>query len=267
MIRDGVRWPLVSVVLVSYKRLELLQRTLEAFQDCCTYPNLEFVLSDDGSPPRQQALMRRLPFDRFAMANKNQGMGANQNKGIRAARGQFIFHLQDDFVCRKRCDFIQESLEVLREVPEIGIIRYGEVWALNRYRVVTTSSGLKVRSFDWQQDDPKYGLYVYSDHPHLKRREFHETLGWYAEGLPVGKTEDEFCRRFLAAKRWRLGYIEGYDLFENIGMGTSTRPDRWRSKLRGTLESKGPGRAVMKTYDRLPLGIRQRLFWRKSFQS
>jgi len=257
--------PVVSVVLISYNRVQYLRRSLEAFRDCCTYPNLEFILSDDGSTPEQQALMRRLPFDTFVMATKNEGMGANQNKGIRAARGQFIFHLQDDFVCQKRCDFIQESLEVFHEVPEIGYIRYGDVSHLKCYKPLTTSSGLRVRSFDWQQDDPEFGIYVYSDRPHLKRREFHETMGWYAEGLPVGQTEDEFCRRCLTVAPWGVGYIEGYDLFETIGV-LSTRVDRWRQNLRARIGRGGLGRSVLKVYDRLPISAKRCFFLLKPWR-
>ena len=42
-------WPLVSVCITSFNRLQYLQKTLDSFQNCCTYPNLEYVIVDNCS--------------------------------------------------------------------------------------------------------------------------------------------------------------------------------------------------------------------------
>ncbi|MCU1237285.1 MAG: tuaH, partial [Candidatus Solibacter sp.] len=94
-------FPLVSVVVVGYNRLELLRKTITSFLNTTTYPrnSLELILCDDGSPESVQDQMRLLPFDVFLMASENRGMGNNTNKGIRAAAGAYILQLQDDWEC------------------------------------------------------------------------------------------------------------------------------------------------------------------------
>jgi glycosyltransferase involved in cell wall biosynthesis len=66
---------LISVVFVTYRRLDLLKRTLDSLREWCSYPSLELILADDGSPRKIQEAMRSLPFDRYLFAKKNEGIG------------------------------------------------------------------------------------------------------------------------------------------------------------------------------------------------
>ena len=259
---SNIPQPLVSVVFVSYNRVNLLRQSVQAFRDCCTYPHLEFVLADDGSSATQQEQMSGLGFDQLLFSRRNIGMGANTNKGIRAAKGDYVFQIQDDFLCTRRCDFIQEGLEILRDCSQVGMVRFHNVKHLPNYRTTTTDSEMSVRLLDFEQPPGNLSLYVYCDSPQLKAKNFHETLGWYREDLPLGETEDEFCRRFLAQRDLAIAVpehqLESGEMFVHIGKKASTRKDRWRTSWRRRLESSLLGRPVMKIYDSLPQAVRSR---------
>ncbi len=114
--------PLVSVVVTSYNRASLLQRTVDAFRRCCTYPHLEWLLTDDGSRVDQRQRMFDIGFDRLFFAGRNEGLGANLNKGLLAARGGYILHLEDDWTCQKKMNFIEQAIEIMQAHPDIGYV-------------------------------------------------------------------------------------------------------------------------------------------------
>ena len=118
--------PLVTTLFITYKRIELLKRTLDAFLSNTNYPRekLELILCDDGSRVVIQDEMKQLKFDKYLFADKNEGMAANVNKGIKAATGEYILQLQDDWICNGPKDYLRLGIKALEENPEIGLIRY-----------------------------------------------------------------------------------------------------------------------------------------------
>ena len=117
---------LVSVLFITYKRIELLKETLESFLLNTDYPreSLELILCDDGSPVEIQKEMNNLKFNKLLFAKKNEGMAANVNKGILAASGEYILQLQDDWECKGPKDYLTLGVKALEENSDVGIIRY-----------------------------------------------------------------------------------------------------------------------------------------------
>lgn len=253
--------PLVSVVVTSYKRCEHLKRAIESFLTSCTYRHLELILCDDGSPESQQEQMRRLPFDVFIFAEENRGLGVSVNRGLRAARGQYILYLQDDWVCTRRCDFVQEAVEALTNVPRLGLCRFTALHAAyRRAETVRTEAGRRVRLPVLGEPDSYDGIYVYSQSPHLKPRAFHERVGYFREDVGGGTgIEDEFCRGFLEQDIYRVGTVAGHEgLFVNIGHDLSyfRGKGRWRMNWRTHLSRNPVTRVGLKAYDALPENVR-----------
>jgi GT2 family glycosyltransferase len=228
---------MISIILVSYERLALLEQTLTTLLQSTTYPRskLEIILCDDGSSPAVQSRARELPCDEFLLDERNRGIGANTNKGIRAANAEFILQLQDDWSCVGPSDFLDASLELFAERPDVGLIRLREPFE-GPFDLWKTQSG---RSAHIYQNRPKWrataGEYVYTDTPHIKRRTFHEVVGLYCEGKPMHVTELEFCRRFEAQSDIKVASIEGYRCFAHTGDAESFnplhRPRKWRDPL------------------------------------
>lgn len=92
--------PLVSVVITTYKRPEMLQRALKSvlLQD---YSNIEVLVVDDASGDETEETVKSIsigsPFPiRFILSDENRGACHVRNMGIKAANGYFIAGLDDD---------------------------------------------------------------------------------------------------------------------------------------------------------------------------
>lgn len=250
LARDDV--PRISVVLVTYRRVDLLTRTLESFLATTSYPRdrLEILLTDDGSPTRDQARMRELPCDRFLLSRRNHGLGHNTNKGLREASGELILQLQDDWECDGPSDFLEAAVEVFRERDDVHMVRYREMAEEPPFERHVTRGGRALRIYENGHYD-RLGRFVYTDNPHIKRRSFHETLGFFLEGVPMTEMEIEFCRRVDGQNAIRSGFIEGYGVFRHIGESQTFNPSVRRRHLRESLEKFPPTRAAVRLYQYL----------------
>ena len=265
-------YPLISVILASYNRSDYLKRSLDAFWSCCTYPNLELIVSDDGSSPEHVQQILKLPVDRIVFAKKNQGLGANNNQGLRQAKGDYIFYLQDDFLCHHRGDFMQDALEILQTHEHVGLVKmiFEDTW--QRYETCYTQKNHRLyQILSNQQPASSRHIYIYSDSPHLKKRDFHTRLGNYREGLPVGQTEEEFCKRFLEKNVYQIAQLDarqnGVQLFDHGDMIISTRPEHWRVNMRARLMKSRLGQVGVRCYQKIPVGMRHMLhtsYWNKA---
>ena len=91
------RPPLVSVIIPTYKRMDLVPRAIACVRRQ-THTNLEIIVVDDGSPDDTQSVVRAIADTRirYIRHEKNKGLPAARNTGIMAARGAFIAFLDDD---------------------------------------------------------------------------------------------------------------------------------------------------------------------------
>ena len=138
-----------------------------------------------------------MPFDQYLLADRNEGLGANTNKGIRAARGEFILQLQDDFRFIGDPDFLQKCVIKFQDDPSLGIIRFTDV---------TTPT-----------------CFQYSDQPHLKRRELHDIVGYYKERVAMTVMERDFVKRWNRQSTYMLDSF-GADIFVHTGGAHSFNP-------------------------------------------
>lgn len=97
---------LLSVVLPTYARAELLRTTLQRLGDQTLDPSsYEIIVVDDGSPDNTEEVVR----DAIAVArcrisylrHENSGPGYTQNRGIRAASAPLILLLADDILVNR----------------------------------------------------------------------------------------------------------------------------------------------------------------------
>ena len=218
------------------------------------------IVTDDGSPPDVVEQLHILGVDRLIISDEgNTGLGANTNRGLRAATGDYILHHQDDFLISTSESFIERSIQIMERHPNVGLVRLHHSTPFSVREDYALPDGTIYSILGFDQPPLKNRIYIYSDHPHLKRADFHEKAGYFAEGLGVGQTEDEFCYRFLANRAYQVATFWRTDLFSNLGIGKSTRADRRRVKLRARLNQTSIGRCLVGTYGRLPEGVRKKL--------
>jgi GT2 family glycosyltransferase len=91
--------PLVSVIIPAYRAAERIRETLDsAFAQ--TYPNIEVVLVNDGSPDTDalEQAIRSYGEKLIYIRQENRGPSGARNTAIRAARGKYIACLDSDDV-------------------------------------------------------------------------------------------------------------------------------------------------------------------------
>lgn len=190
--------PPVAVLVVTYQRIEILQRTLGGLLQNLTYAGpLRYVIADDGSTDGTHEMidsLRDAGLDAVLVASNRNGLGANTNAGLRAAfhMTDLVLQLQDDMFLQHHLD-LTAHVDRLLSHPDDGFIR---LWGVGGHRYTATLDGSYWR-VSWESDE----LYIPSDRPHLKHRRFVEAAGYYPEGFPTAATEEVFCHQAKNAAR------------------------------------------------------------------
>lgn len=127
--KEGIAMePLISIIVPVYKVEAYLKRCVESLL-VQTYPNLEIILVDDGSPDGCPGICDSYgkKDQRIRVIHqKNAGLSGARNAGIDIAEGTYLaFVDSDDYVAP---DFIQSLYEILRETGcAIGQCRFAYV--------------------------------------------------------------------------------------------------------------------------------------------
>lgn len=123
--------PLISVVIPTYNRADLLRSSLESLaSQSCPSDQYEVVVVDDGStdatPEVCQSFSPRLNLKYFRI--RNSGISAAKNIGIFNATGSILLFFDDDDVADEH--LLQEHLRTHGENPDenFGVLGY-TTWA------------------------------------------------------------------------------------------------------------------------------------------
>ena len=116
--------PLVSVVIRTHKRKEMLRRTLMCLRNQI-YKNFEIVVVEDGENTAREMIMSDfsdLPVS-YHSTGVNVGRGKAGNIGIEMARGDFVSFLDDDDYYYP--DHISSFVAMFEKNPEADLIISG----------------------------------------------------------------------------------------------------------------------------------------------
>lgn len=118
--------PLVSVVIPTYNRPEMLVEAVESVA-AQEYPNLELIVVDDGSRrPAREVLDESAPTElrwRCLRHDTNRGANAARNTGIREANGDVLAFLDDDD--RWKPEKLEAQVSALRD-EGVGVAVVGQ---------------------------------------------------------------------------------------------------------------------------------------------
>ena len=113
--------PLVSVIILYYKRSETIQETLNSVsrQD---YPNREIIIIDNHSEDDLKDIIEaKYPECRLFELPKNVGACAGRNAGIHRAQGQFLVFLEDDVSFSSPFE-LSKMMKVWQAHPEVQVL-------------------------------------------------------------------------------------------------------------------------------------------------
>ena len=120
---------LISVVIPTMNKVDLLKRTLSALRDQDLPADLPWeivVVNDASTDGTGDFLATAAAADgsrlHVVTAERNVGRARARNLGGRAARGRWLIFLDDDIVAPP--DLLREHLEILKQEPHYGTIGY-----------------------------------------------------------------------------------------------------------------------------------------------
>jgi glycosyltransferase involved in cell wall biosynthesis len=87
--------PLVSVIIPTYKRSELLRRAVDSVKNQ-TYLNVEIIVVDDANENKVRELFVNDTEVILLVNETNKGGCFSRNRGIKESKGEFINFLDDD---------------------------------------------------------------------------------------------------------------------------------------------------------------------------
>lgn len=109
---------LVSVIIATYNRAQLLRQTVESVL-AQTYPHIELIVIDDGSPDDTPAVMAAYGDRIVYVRQANQGGSAACNNGFAISKGAYVTFLDhDDLMAPTK---IARQVQVLESDPSIGL--------------------------------------------------------------------------------------------------------------------------------------------------
>jgi glycosyltransferase involved in cell wall biosynthesis len=120
------RTPLISIIIPYYnQQLFIAETVLSAKHQ--TYPNVEIIVVDDGSPVPAEPYLRQTDGLRL-FRTENQGCPATRNFGFAKSSGEYLIFLDGDDILLPGA--IEAHLEALAQRPETGL-SFGSSSAIN----------------------------------------------------------------------------------------------------------------------------------------
>lgn len=228
----------LQVVFITYNRSHLLEKSLARIREAAALRGVRIICSDDCSTEQHQQAIDAMGFDQVVNATRNGGLGRNNNKGLRVCNSKYQLMVQDDCMLLAPQAVI-DAVAVLDGDATIGMVRlHGDP---SHFPLIErTVNGVRY----WVADHtaPDYETLklklprrrVYSDQPHVRRRELHEeVVGYYAEGLPMEKTERDYEDRVDNQRQLFVAFLspEHTDFFDHLQHGDSLRTNNLKHKM------------------------------------
>jgi glycosyltransferase involved in cell wall biosynthesis len=195
--------PLVSVIVPTYNRAELLQRSLRSVgqQD---YPSLEVVVVDDVSTDDTLATVEQLSTllgergipVRLVQLTVNSGPSVARNRGVEAAEGTLLSFLDSDDLME--ASFVSTVAALLAKYPQCAL-GFCEAWKIDPddRKIGRLESGLALDPGEGVLDAPLDQLAqheLFQTASVLMRRNAFEGAGGFDETLRYSEDTDLWWR-------------------------------------------------------------------------
>jgi len=139
-------YPKVSVNVLTHNAIKYISNCLESILKS-NYPNYEIIVVDnnskDGTP---ELIARKFPQVKLVLSEKNLGCSGGHNLGIKQAKGDIFFFLDDDTIIHP--DLIRVLVEELESSPQIGVTG-PKIYSMNEPDKILFAGG----KIDWAKSD------------------------------------------------------------------------------------------------------------------
>ncbi len=179
MKRQKNAFPLLTFTVTTCKRLDLFEKTMNSFINCCRDLHLIdtwFCVDDNSSDEDRHKMQKLYPFFHFYFKTQDEkGHPQSMNIILNNVNTPYIFHIEDDwkfFVVR---DYLTSCFDIITQSPNIGQC------LINQNYIETTSDLLKIVGgvFNVTQKGIRYYL-----HEHCPDLESQEIFNKKYQGQP-----------------------------------------------------------------------------------
>lgn len=194
----------VSIVTINFNQSFVTEQLLASIQNTNTYPALEIIVVDNASKqnpvPQWQ---EQYPNVTFIRSDKNLGFAGGNNLGIKAAKGDYLFLVNNDTEFTP--GLVQTLVNVLDTHPKVGVvspqINYFDQPKVVQYAGFTPMNYYTARNACIGQFEPDTGQYAYSTGPTgyahgaamMVKREAIDKAGLMAEHFFLYYEEMDWC--------------------------------------------------------------------------
>jgi GT2 family glycosyltransferase len=185
--------PLVSIVILNYKRREALVRSLESAREQ-TYENREIVVVDNNSQDDIRSFIAtNAPEVKLIELQSNLGACGGRNAGIRSSTGSILITLDND-VYFDTPEEVRKVVEAFEAYPEASVLAF---------QLCAEEDGkLRVREWCHPRSWEEFGTSRFETNYFVEgacayRREVFEKCGDYYEPLFIGCEGHDLALRIL----------------------------------------------------------------------
>lgn len=185
--------PLVSVVILNYKRRDALVQSLDSARQQL-YENSEIIVVDNNSQDgTREFLASYAPEIRLVELSENRGACGGRNAGISAATGDIIITLDNDV-------FFEGPLEISKTVETFA--RRLDIHVLAFQLCDEKTGALRIREWCHPRSLATYGETEFETNYFIEgacaiRRQVYEVVGLYYEPLFIGCEGWDLALRIL----------------------------------------------------------------------
>lgn len=229
---DKEKLPTVCVLFMTYNRTSYAEASAKHGLDKINYQgDLKWYIADAGSEQSHlDAIERAIPVEnRLGQHSAPLSPGANWNTGIQEIYKScpIYFRLEDDFRVREPID-ITLWVKLLMSNDKVGMIRLGlvpiETMAQTIMQQTITSVGYDQHIY---LNVLKEKSYIFSGHPSLVHKRFHDAYGYFHETKDPGLCETDMDGQVRSKDGpeiwipWDLGKYGTWGNFDHIGTDRS----------------------------------------------
>ncbi len=150
----NMEYPVVSVISINYNQSAVTCEMIESLLHC-DYPFLDIIIVDNASPSDNPDIIKeKYPMVQLIKSSQNLGFAGGNNLGLKYAKADFIFYLNNDTIVPKGAihplvEKLLSDSSIALVSPKIqfhhtpGMVQYAGYTEINKFTIQNHNIGYK----------------------------------------------------------------------------------------------------------------------------